>query len=252
MKIVEGGSKPYWNKTFSFKIDRGMDDLQIRIYSKNTLRDDDLLGESLWVTLLNSLPFEIVCMFLPTHGSHSQSWFCNLFHQIWRRIKNAIGKDRASLGDCDMLSALNYTHCWLNIVRKIHELWFSLCEPHVARCSVNDTGYFDLPGMSVLTWWSPCFGRISFAQVFRDGHEVPVTSYKVNRSGKHYGEVRLGLTFYAKRVGYTCMANFNLYEFYNIMLDDWLRLNSHCCAIVLHVRTMWRFVCTRPWFLGIR
>lgn len=197
----------------------------------------------------SSIPFsfEIVCMFLPIHGSCSQSWFAIFFTKCGR-IKYAIGKDRSGLGDCDMLSALNYKHCWLNIVKKIHEL----CEPHFARCSSNDTGYFDLPGMSVLTWWSPCFGRISFSQVFRDGHEVPITSYKVNRSGKHYGEVRLGLTFYAKRVGYTCMADFNLYEFYNIMLDAWLRLNSHCCPIVLHVRTMWRFVCTRPWFLGIR
>lgn len=198
-EIVDGGSKPYWNNTLSFKIDRGMEDLQIRIYSKNTLRDDDLLGECLWVTFVNSLPFEIVCMFWPIHGSYSQTLVAMIFFTKYGGIKYAIGKEWASLGDCDMLLALNYKQCWLKVVRNSKSFLasFNLLD---AQPTI-DTRYINLPQMSGLIWWSPCFSRISFAQVFRGGHEVPVTSYKVTRSGKHYGEVRLGLAFYAKRVG---------------------------------------------------
>ena len=42
---ADGGSKPYWNQTFNYKIDRSTNDLKIQIKAKNALRDDDLLGE---------------------------------------------------------------------------------------------------------------------------------------------------------------------------------------------------------------
>lgn len=49
-------------------------------------------------------------MFLPSHDSYFQSLFA-IFFTKYGRIKCAFGKDWASLGDCDMLLALNYKQC---------------------------------------------------------------------------------------------------------------------------------------------
>lgn len=43
---ADGGSKPYWNQTFNYNIDRSTHDLKIQIKAKNALRDDDVLGET--------------------------------------------------------------------------------------------------------------------------------------------------------------------------------------------------------------
>ena len=44
---AEGGTRPYWNQTFNYKIDRSTNDLRIHIKAKNALRDDDILGEAM-------------------------------------------------------------------------------------------------------------------------------------------------------------------------------------------------------------
>ena len=42
---ADGGSKPFWNQTFNYKIDRSTNDLKIQIKAKNAFRDDDSIGE---------------------------------------------------------------------------------------------------------------------------------------------------------------------------------------------------------------
>lgn len=42
--LAEGGTHPFFNTKFQFQVDRTTEQLEVRICSKKTMLDDDLLG----------------------------------------------------------------------------------------------------------------------------------------------------------------------------------------------------------------
>lgn len=42
----DGGSRPYWNQTFEFKIDSSTNTMGIQIKARHAMRDDDIVGET--------------------------------------------------------------------------------------------------------------------------------------------------------------------------------------------------------------